>query len=69
MFFVSSAMGPYAQQGKNPVDHRLAEVIEAELGSLNGSGNGKVLPKFYVPKAVAWLQVAQLTRWMTDSYS
>lgn len=55
-------MGPYAQ-GKNPVDHRLAEVIEAELGSLNGSGNGKVLPKFYVPKAVAWLQAAQLTRW------
>ena len=60
--FFLSAMGPYAQ-GKNPVDHRLAEVIEAELGSLNGSGNGKVLPKFYVPKAVAWLQVAQLTRW------
>ena len=52
MFFSSGAMG-YAQ-GKNPVDHRLAEVIEAELGSLNGSGNGKVLPKFYVPKAVAW---------------
>lgn len=40
------------RKSKNPVDHRLAEVIEAELGSLNGSGNGKVLPKFYVPKAV-----------------
>lgn len=28
-------------QGKNPVDHHVAELVEAELGALNGSGNGK----------------------------
>ena len=36
------------------MDQRVAEIVEAELGALNGKANGNVLPKFYVPQAAPW---------------
>ena len=50
----SIASFAFEKSGQNPVDQRVAEIVEAELGALNGKANGNVLPKFYVPQAAPW---------------
>lgn len=51
---ISIASFAFKKSGQNPVDQRVAEIVEAELGALNGKANGNVLPKFYVPQAAPW---------------